>query len=453
MRIRKWMPLLSAVLVMSCLTACQSSDNIETTTKIAFCSGSVSVEGAAISTDPDEAVYLSRDKEEEGATNESDGIDVVNITSPGTYRIFGTLDNGRVQVDLGEDAVRDPQAVVTLILANAHITCNSAAGIIFNNVYAPSGKDKDGSSSSGANIVLAAGSRNTVKGAGGGAITSRTTLNLSAQSESDGTLDITGEKAGIYVHHRLAVNGGRIHIRAKESGIRIGEKNVALATVNDGDLRIVAGIDREGSGIESDGRLVINGGSVVAATRSAAGSGLRSRNGTYINGGTVVALGSKMDSPAEDSRQVVMNLRFDGGGVKEPIVLTDEAKNAVFAYDPSVDATLGGDFHCCTGAVISSASLAEDGLYHLFLGGTLNGNGEDGLYDGEAITDYIGGRQQVFTAEETKGDGDNVDEETTSSGITPSGGGGRFSETGALPQFTDFCLNSRVNVFYGVTNK
>ena len=53
----------------------------------------------------------------------------------------------------------------------------------------------------------------------------------------------------------------------------------------------------EGDGIDSNGWLVINGGTVIAAACSdSADSGLDSDNGIYINGGIVIASGNMYDA-------------------------------------------------------------------------------------------------------------------------------------------------------------
>ena len=60
---------------------------------------------------------------------------VVHITKPGTYRISGKLSAGQIAVDLGENAKTDPNAVVTLVLDGAEITCSVAPAVIFYHVY------------------------------------------------------------------------------------------------------------------------------------------------------------------------------------------------------------------------------------------------------------------------------------------------------------------------------
>ena len=81
---------------------------------------------------------------------------VVRIHAPGTYILSGRLDAGQIAVELGEPAREDPNAVVTLVLDGADITCPSAPAIVFYNVYESGAPGGD----AGANVILAAGSVN-----------------------------------------------------------------------------------------------------------------------------------------------------------------------------------------------------------------------------------------------------------------------------------------------------
>ncbi|HIQ87777.1 MAG TPA: carbohydrate-binding domain-containing protein [Candidatus Scatomorpha gallistercoris] len=55
----------------------------------------------------------------------------MTILSAGTYRLTGTLSQGQIAVDLGDEAKDDPDAVVTLILDNVDVTCTVAPALIF----------------------------------------------------------------------------------------------------------------------------------------------------------------------------------------------------------------------------------------------------------------------------------------------------------------------------------
>ena len=74
-------------------------------------------------------------------------------------------------MDLGEEAENDPNAVVTLILENADITCTVAPAIFFYRVFEcgdaslENAKAEVDTSAAGANVILADDSTNTVTGA------------------------------------------------------------------------------------------------------------------------------------------------------------------------------------------------------------------------------------------------------------------------------------------------
>lgn len=494
MRFRKWMPLISAVFVLNCLTACDSGGHPVSATKIALSANGVTVEGAAISSDPDDAVYLSHDviynKEKEayesgnssaeerksgGGNAEALAVSVVNITSPGVYRLFGTLEEGQIRVDLGEKAAKNKKAVVLLILDNAHISCSVMPAILFANVYECDAEGREETASfdmdtaaAGANIILADGSTNTV-GAfcgmesfednensetddeGNGAIYSNMSININGEGSPFGALNLTAGYDGIGSKRHLTVNGGDINIRAGNDGLYANGEGVSVMTVNGGNLRVAAGLAEDGIGMDSQGWLVINGGTVVSGANDTAGVGLDSKRGTYLNGGTVVALGAATENIENSSGQVTMNLQFDR--VKElnsPIVLTDSGGTSVFAYDPAVDAVFSGDSRSYSGAIISCASLKESGRYHLYLGGTVSGTEVDGIYDTATITHYTGGTEQSYLdteiSSEKKSD-DEIPEEK------PSGG----DETRTAPppgeRFVDFYLGSKVNFFFGVDDQ
>lgn len=62
------------------------------------------------------------------------------------------------------------------------------------------------------------------------------------------------------------------------------------------------------------------------------------------NGGYVVAAGSTIDWAESDSEQVTMNLQFVSmQNFDEAILVTDQAGNVIFAYDPDKDETAGTD--------------------------------------------------------------------------------------------------------------
>lgn len=343
---------------------------------------------------------------------------VVNITAPGNYRLCGKLSHGQIRIDLGEKAHKDETAVVNLILDGADITCTVAPAILFLNVYEcdadwseDTATPQVDTTAAGANLILAANSRNTVNGAyvariykdkegekklwkQDGAIYSYMSMNVSGT----GTLDINAENEGLDTELHLTINSGNLNIRAGNDGINTNEDGVSVTTINGGTIHIIAGLGAEGDGIDSNGYLVINGGTVVSSAHPASDAGLDSDLGSFVNGGTVIAMGATMDWAESDSDQVTMNLQFaayqDGGAA---VVVTLEDGTVVFAYDPSEDEVLADNMRRFQGAVISSPYFTQGASYHVYLDGQVEGSDTGGVYDVTTVTGYTDGVQQSYT--------------------------------------------------------
>ena len=86
------------------------------------------------------------------------------------------------------------------------------------------------------------------------------------------------------------------------------------------------------------------------------------------------------DEIENDSEQLFMFMQF-AEDTDDTIVVTDENDNPVFAYDFPYDYTY---------IVFSTPELVE-GTYHVYMGGSVEGTEEDGLYT--SITSYTDGTQ------------------------------------------------------------
>jgi len=341
----------------------------------------------------------------------------------------GSLSQGQIFVDLGENARTDPQAMVTLILDGMDITCTVAPAVLFYRVYecdqdwvASDAEDGDytpsavqDTSQAGANVVITDGSVNNVTGSHvariykdnadqkklhkyDAAFYSRMSMNITGGEADTGVLNITADSEGLDSELHLTVNGGKINIQSQDDGINTNEDGVSVTTINGGALHIVAGLGSEGDGIDSNGYLVINGGVVIAIGRPQSDSGLDSDSGSYVNGGYVVATGSTMDWAESDSNQVTMNLQFVASqGADEAIVITDLEDKVVFAYDPDKDETTGAQNRGYQGAVISCPQFAVGETYQVYIGGDVEGTETDGLYDAATVTGFSGGVLQQYT--------------------------------------------------------
>lgn len=333
--------LLAAALAAGC--AAVGSLAAEKATVIQLSDSAVTVDGKPVSGEG--AVYTAHDivYYEEGhdftygagsdadahTREEAEAHTVVHITEPGTYSVSGTLSAGQIAVDLGEGAEKDAGAVVTLILNGVDITCTVAPAVIFYHVYecgstdtAAAVRDVD-TSAAGANVVIADGTVNTVNGSYvariyqsytlsedgksvvdskklhkyDGAFYSKMSMNVDGGRQGTGVLNINAQNEGLDSELHLTINGGSVNIRSGNDGINTNEDGVSVTTVNGGTLNItVDGVTGEGDGIDSNGWLVINGGTVTAwACSSSPDSGLDADKGIYINGGTVAASGNMYD--------------------------------------------------------------------------------------------------------------------------------------------------------------
>ena len=365
----------------------------------------ITVDGAVVTEDESAAVYTAHDivyyedgqDFTYGAGSESDAHTaeeaaahtVVHITQPGTYVLSGTLSAGQIAVDLGEDAKTDPSAVVTLYLNGVDITCTVAPAVIFYRVYecdtAWVDYDENGTedyeatyavdtSAAGANVIIADGTENTISGSYvakiykpesvtlsedgtevtdakklhkyDGAFYSKMSMNISGGEVGDGILTIQAENEGLDSELHLTINGGDIRITSGDDGINTNEDGVSVTTINGGTLtvNVTGGMAGEGDGIDSNGWLV-------------------------INGGTVIASGSMLDEIAEDSAQTYAAFSFaqtQAGG--ETYSLKNESGETVLSCTP---------VNAFSQLLLSSPDLAE-GTYTFWQGETQLAGAEGG---------------------------------------------------------------------------
>lgn len=399
--------------------ASDSSENQTEECKITLSDDGILVDGEAISTDSESAVYAGADivyyKEGQdstyGAGNEDDGHSeeeaaehtVVTITKAGTYRVSGTLSKGQIAIDLGEDSRDDESAVVNLILDNADITCTVASGIVVYNAYECGSDDTEtatkdvDTTNAGVHIILADDSENTVNGshvakiykegttqedvdAGNAkkqwkfdaAIDSLVSIAFDAEEEGTGTLAVNSDNEGIETSRHLTINGGTITINSNDDAINANEDGVSVITINGGVLTCNAGGGKEGDGIDSNGWIVINDGVVVsAANATSQDSGVDSDNGIYINGGTVLASGNMYDEVSEDSEQAFVALSFaDSVEAGQMFALKNADGEIVTVFSAA------NDFQ----TLVYSSSELTDGDYTLYEISSADGVAVSGLY-------------------------------------------------------------------------
>lgn len=375
------------------LTGCSNSNAEQEIdgVKINLSDKKITVDGSEISNDKTASVYSENDivfylegkdftygegtKDDEHSQKEADAHTVVHITKPGTYVLSGKLSSGQIAVDLGNDAKSDPKAVVTLVLNNVDITCTVAPAIIFYNVYECGDKSEENATKdvnttkAGANVIIADGSVNNVNGSYvariydpetvqlnddktevedadklhkyDAAFYSKRTMNVSGGQKGNGILNINAENEGLDSELHLTINGGVINITSGNDGINTNEDNISVTTINGGTLNILCdGKTGEGDGIDSNGWLVINGGTITAQACATSGdAGIDSDKGIYINGGKVIASGNMLDRIAgTEQTYAVFNFATRQVGDSTYTLKTEDG-NVVDEYAPTNDFT------------------------------------------------------------------------------------------------------------------
>ena len=381
---------LAVILVLTGCSTPKNNINIDGV-KINLTDKKITVDGSAITNDDTAAVYAANDivfyesgkdftygegeKEDEHEKSEADAHTVVHITKPGQYVLSGKISLGQIAVDLGENAKEDPKAVVTLVLNNLDITCTVAPAVIFYNVYECGSKDEETASKdidttkAGANVIIADGTINNVNGSYvariyepdsvvlnedktevedadklhkyDAAFYSKRTMNVSGGSKGDGILNINAENEGLDSELHLTINGGIINIISGNDGINTNEDNISVTTVNGGTVNIMCnGKTGEGDGIDSNGWLVINGGTVIAQGCATSGdAGIDSDKGIYINGGEIIASGNMLDRIA-GGEQTYAVFSFATRQVGDSTyTLKNKAGETVGKYAPTNDFT------------------------------------------------------------------------------------------------------------------
>ena len=347
------------------------------------------VEGELISDDTSQAIYCANDivyyeankdftygeGSEKDAHEESEALKhrVVHIAQPGTYEISGTFSQGQIAIDLGDDAKDNESAVVNLILNNVDITCDVAPAIIFYNVYECGNRSEENAtkdvdtSKAGANVIIADDSINQVNGSYvakiyksyelneegtevvdskklhkyDAAFYSKMSMNVNGGEKGNGILNIKAENEGLDSELHLTINGGVINITSGNDGINTNEDNISVTTLNGGSLNIKCdGSTGEGDGIDSNGWLVINGGTLNAQACATSGdAGIDSDKGIYINGGTICATGNMLDHIAGGSQTYVVFQFANRQKGNQTYTLKDKDDKVVASYTPENDFT------------------------------------------------------------------------------------------------------------------
>ena len=219
--------------------------------------------------------------------------------------------------------------------------------------------------------------------------------------EGEGYLKVTSKnKEGIETKGSLTFSGGTgdYEIFAEDDCLNTTTANNSATTVRN-DLTInvnsllasVSADADEGDAIDSNGKLVIEGGTIYAfANPNSGDAGLDSVNGTYINGGTVIATGNMVDQISNDSQQNFIYASFNRITADTLIVIKNQSNEIIAAFKTGRD---------IQNLVYSSPDLNYES-YKLYTGGTIEGEETNGLYT--VINSYTDGEEIAFNNSSSK---------------------------------------------------
>ena len=284
--------------------------------------------------------------EEEAAENQ-----VLHITAAGTYILQGEW-NGQIRVDLGDrdETFADPDAKVTLVLDGADITCTAAPGIVFYSAYECDNAWEDAdehtadvsTDDAGVTVIIADGTENSVSGTNvsrmlktrykneddtsavrvqkklrkvDGALYSYVTMNICGEEENTGVLTVNSGFEGIDSELHLDFRGGNITVNSQDDGVNVNEDHVSVVSFTGGTLTLVPAQGAEGDGVDSNGFIVLNGGTVSVSGVRPPDSALDSEDGITYRGGSVIIDGTEQTYTAGETFREIGGTGggFDGG--------------------------------------------------------------------------------------------------------------------------------------------
>ena len=214
--------------------------------------------------------------------------------------------------------------------------------------------------------------------------------------EGEGYLKVTAQDEGIETKGNLTFSGGTgdYEIYSQDDCLNTTTASSNNETVRN-DLTInvnslLAYVDAEaveGDAIDSNGKLIIDGGVIYAfAHPSSQDAGLDSGNGTYINGGTVIATGNMIDQISGDSKQNFIYASFSEISADTLIVVKDQDDKIIVAFKTGRN----------IGNLLYSSKDLDYESYKMYTGGTIDGEETNGLYT--KINSYTDGEEIKFNA-------------------------------------------------------
>lgn len=186
----------------------------------------------------------------------------------------------------------------------------------------------------------------------------------------------------------ITIDGGKITVHSEDDGLN----SMSLMTVNDGDISVINTNGNDADGFDSNGSIVINGGTVYislknSASNSAFDYGNENGGEFVINGGTIVAAGGSgmAESVSDTSLQAsVMYYPSENINGSSTVALSDADGNVLLSQEVE---------QSFSEVTISTPELEVGETYNVSVGE----NSEEITLD---CVNYANSAVNVFTAEQ-----------------------------------------------------
>ena len=190
---------------------------------------------------------------------------------------------------------------------------------------------------------------------------------------------------------KVTVTGGNIDITASDDGINAAGSSSSSSTggrpgSSDSNALITIGggyivVNASGDGIDSNGNIVISGGTLFVSGPADNGNGAFDYGGeATVSGGTVIFCGSSgmAQGFSDKSEQASFMYTLDSSAsAGSSVALTDENGNVLASFIPAKQ---------YNNVVISTPSLKNGSSYKLVIGGTVSGADKNGFASSGSVS-------------------------------------------------------------------
>lgn len=190
---------------------------------------------------------------------------------------------------------------------------------------------------------------------------------------------------------KVTVTGGNIDITASDDGINAAGSSSSSSTggrpgSSDSNALITIGggyivVNASGDGIDSNGNIVISGGTLLVSGPADNGNGAFDYGGeATVSGGTVIFCGSSgmAQGFSDKSEQASFMYTLDSSAsAGSSVALTDEKGNVIASFIPAKQ---------YNNVVISTPSLKNGSSYKLVIGGTVSGADKNGFASSGSVS-------------------------------------------------------------------